>query len=277
MTSRQSREYIIATAGSPTYHTTTHRRGGLPRIITLPHIDEASPTGGADGWDWALGCTQEGPAAPDGAGCPWSCAKKPSGAPAAAAEVGDGAAKLSAAAAAALRCAAHSPAFCSSSLLDMGTHGGECRRGGGGTHSCGAISDSAGPGPKTARRRPGTSNYDPRRPGPTLTAPTGGDPHLRCGDPQLPFHPVGLVARRGGLPVEVAGRWRRWSKFQSSLSVLRIHPRAGCVYRLPCDGQMCERRERRDKCLGPWKRGVKTAALCRCLHRRRAYTCIQPV
>ena len=188
MTSRQSREYIIATAGSPTYHTTTHRRGGLPRIITLPHIDEASPTGGADGWDWALGCTQEGPAAPDGAGCPWSCAKKPSGAPAAAAEVGDGAAKLSAAAAAALRCAAHSPAFCSSSLLDMGTHGGECRRGGGGTHSCGAISDSAGPGPKTARRRPGTSNYDPRRPGPTLTAPTGGDPHLRCGDPQLPFH-----------------------------------------------------------------------------------------
>ena len=22
-----------------------------------------------------------------------------------------------------------------------------------------------------------------------LTAPTGGDPHLRCGDPQLPFHP----------------------------------------------------------------------------------------
>ena len=51
MTSRQSREYIIATA--PTYHTTTHRRGGLPRIITLPHIDEASPTGGADGWDWA--------------------------------------------------------------------------------------------------------------------------------------------------------------------------------------------------------------------------------
>ena len=43
-------------------------------------------------------------------------------------------------------------------------------------------------GPKTARRRPGTSNYDPRRPGPTLTAPTGGDPHLRCGDPQLPFH-----------------------------------------------------------------------------------------
>ena len=189
MTSRQSREYIIATAGSPTYHTTTHRRGGLPRIITLPHIDEASPTGGADGWDWALGCTQEGPAAPDGAGCPWSCAKKPSGAPAAAAEVGDGAAKLSAAAAAALRCAAHSPAFCSSSLLDMGTHGGECRRGGGGTHSCGAISDSAGPGPKTARRRPGTSNYDPRRPGPTLTAPTGGDPHLRCGDPQLPFHP----------------------------------------------------------------------------------------
>ena len=48
------------------------------------------------------------------------------------------------------------------------------------------------------------------------------------------------------MPVEVAGRWRRWSKFQSSLSVLRIHPRAGCVYRLPCDGQMCERRERRD-------------------------------
>ena len=43
-------------------------------------------------------------------------------------------------------------------------------------------------GPKTARRRP-ASNYDPRRPGPTLTAPTGGDPHLRCGDPQLPFHP----------------------------------------------------------------------------------------
>ena len=44
------------------------------------------------------------------------------------------------------------------------------------------------------------------------------------------------------------------------------------MYRLPCDGQMCERRERRDKCLGPWKRGVKTAALCRCLHRRRAYS-----
>ena len=44
-------------------------------------------------------------------------------------------------------------------------------------------------GPKTARRRP-ASNYDPRRPGPTLTAPTGGDPHLRCGDPQLPFHPA---------------------------------------------------------------------------------------
>ena len=178
MTSRQSREYIIATAGSPTYHTTTHRRGGLPRIITLPHIDEASPNGGADGWDWALGCTQEGPAAPDGAGCPWSCAKKPSGAPAAAAEVGDGAAKLSAAAAAALRCAAHSPAFCSSSLLDMGTHGGECRRGGGGTHSCGAISDSAGPGPKTARRacnlqlrspETGTHAYGTYWRGPTLT------------------------------------------------------------------------------------------------------------
>ena len=85
------------------------------------------------------------------------------------------------------------------SLLDMGTHGGECRRGGGGTHSCGAISDSAGPGPKTARRRPGTSNYDPRRPGPTLTAPTGGDPHLRCGDPQLPFHREG--ARSPAVPL----------------------------------------------------------------------------
>ena len=69
--------------------------------------------------------TQKGPAAPGGAGCPWSCATKPSSAPAAAAEVGDGAAKLPAAAFAALCFAAHSPAFCSSSLLAMGTHGGD--------------------------------------------------------------------------------------------------------------------------------------------------------